>query len=52
VKINDKECFRGSNIAAAFVFLALDSAVSTSKLGTERFGDIWYLPVMIMMMMN
>jgi hypothetical protein len=49
VKINDKECFRGSNVAAAFVFLALDSAVSTSKLGTERARDVGDLPVMIVM---
>jgi hypothetical protein len=45
VKIHDKECFRGSNVAAAFVFLALDSAVSTSKLGTERARDVVDLPV-------
>jgi hypothetical protein len=47
VKINDKQCFGRSNVAAAFVFLALDAAVSASKLGAERAGDVVDLPVLM-----
>jgi hypothetical protein len=32
VKVDDKECFGRSNVAATFVFLLLDAAVAASKL--------------------
>jgi hypothetical protein len=35
VKIHDEKGLRGRNVAAAFVFFALDAAVAASKLGAE-----------------
>jgi len=40
VKIDHKQRLRGRNIAAAFVFLAFDLAVTSSKFGSEGRGHI------------
>lgn len=47
MKVNDKESFGGRNVLAPFVFLAFDPTIATSKLGTERVGDVGDLPATI-----
>ena len=47
VKVHDKERFRGSNVLAAFIFLALDSSVSASEFGPDRARHVGGLPVLV-----
>ena len=44
VKVNDKERFRRLDAFAAIIFLALDSTVPTSKLGTKSTGQVRHFP--------
>jgi hypothetical protein len=44
VKVDHKECVRRLDVPATIVFLALNSSVSSCKLGTESRRDIFYFP--------
>lgn len=45
VEVDDEEGFGGRDFLAAFVFLALDSAVAAGEFGSEGLGDIVDVPI-------
>jgi hypothetical protein len=45
MKVDHKESIGRFNVFAPFIFFALDLAISTSKFGTQRVGNMWNIPV-------